>query len=303
MAENATVNNAETRVAPQNGNDTSTPEEENVRVDRVPWSELAQEFAETWGRADPKDPQPEHVEVIGINVRHTPCVFLQSKPADATVEALGWPIIADGDVRRALKERWSVYWPLTNATGRDRKLYQANLFRDLLNALWHKDANTIVVFDDFGYIQELFTSDGEALAPIVQMYLREGRSSGITDLLVKQRPQGSRREMHSETQWTVAFKPKDEDDMERWAQLFGNKKAFTPIIKSMDDEKHEFLIKHFKSGATFISWVDTPLRPIQRPKQDAKVRPLPNRYTRLGIDKGLQCVTLRVRPHPRKAVK
>lgn len=267
----------------------NTDIEETPTVQRIPWSELAQEFAETWGRADPADPQPEHVEVIGINgsgktlwvckavqermiVRRTPVVFLQSKPADDTVMRLGWPVISDGNVRRVRRERWCIYWPQTNATGRARKLYQADKFRDLLNSLWRPQSNIIVVYDDFGYIQELTTSDGEPLAPIVQMYLREGRSSGITNVLVKQRPQGARREMHSETQYTVAFAPKDEDDQERFAQLFGNRKQYQGVFNEMDAEKHEFLIKHFKTGATFISWVDTPLRPLKRPERNATQR-------------------------------
>lgn len=268
---------------------TTNSDQEPLEIQRVAWSELAQEFAETWGRADPSDPQPEHVEVIGINgsgktlwtckavqermiVRHTPVVFLQSKPADDTVMRLGWPVITDGRVQRVQRERWSIYWPQTNATGRARKVYQADKFRDLLNSLWHPNSNIIVVYDDFGYIQELVTSDGEPLAPIVQMFLREGRSSGITNMLVKQRPQGARREMHSETNWTVAFAPKDEDDQERFAQLFGNRKQFQEVFRTMDAEKHEFLIKHFKTGAAFISWVDTPLRPVKRPDRDAKSR-------------------------------
>lgn len=257
--------------------DQGTPQ-----IERVPWSELAQEFAETWGRADKGDPQPEHVEVLGINgsgktlwvckavqermiVRHTPVVFLQSKPADDTIMRLGWPVIADGNVRRVRKERWSIYWPQTNLTGRARKFYQADKFRDLLDNLWRPNSNIIIVYDDFGYIQELTTSDGEPLAPIVQMYLREGRSSGITNVLVKQRPQGSRREMHSETQWTVGFAPKDEDDGERFAEIFGNRKVYQPVFDSMDSDKHEFLIKHFRTGAQYISWVDTPLKPVKRP--------------------------------------
>lgn len=263
--------------------------DETPRIERIPWSELAQEFSEVWGRADPQDPQPEHVEVLGINgsgktlwtckavqermiTRRTPCVFLQSKPADSTVMRLGWPVIANGDVRKVRKERWSIYWPQTNATGRARKVYQADKFRDLLNSLWQPNSNTIVVYDDFGYIESLNTSDGEPLAPIVQMYLREGRSSGITNVLVKQRPQGSRREMHSETQWTIAFAPKDEDDKERFAQLFGGRKQWKPIFDQMDSDRHEFLIKHFRTGAAFISWVDTPLRPIKRPDREATQR-------------------------------
>lgn len=263
--------------------------EEVPQVPRVPWSELAQEFAETWGRADPANPQPEHVEVLGINgsgktlwvckavqermiVRHTPVIFLQSKPADETVMRLGWPVITDGNIQKVRRERWCIYWPQTSATGRARKVYQADMFRRLLDTLWRANSNVVVVFDDVGYIQSLVTSDGEPLNPIIEMYLREGRSSGITCVLVKQRPQGAKREMHSETYWTVAFAPKDEDDKERFAQLFGNRKAWMPVFDSMDSEKHEFLIKHYKTGAAFISWIDTPLRPIKRPDRDAKSR-------------------------------
>lgn len=263
--------------------------EESVRVDRVPWSELAQEFAETWGRANPDDPQPEDVEVLGqkgsgktlwmckavqerMVVRHTPCVILQSKPADATVMKLGWPVIADGDIRKVKRERWSIYWPQTTATGRNRKLYQADQFLRLLDALWTRDANTIVVFDDVGYIQGLVASNGEPINPIIEMYLREGRSSGITNVLLKQRPQGAKREMHSETIWTIGFAPKDEDDRERWAQLMGNKKLWMPIFESMDNSKHEFVIRNSNTGLAVISWIDTPLRPLKRPPRNVKSR-------------------------------
>jgi hypothetical protein len=259
-------------------------------IERIPWSQLAQEFAEVWGRADEGDPQPEHVEVLGINgsgktlwtakavqermlVRHTPCIFLQSKPADATIQRLGWPIISDGNVKKALQERWSVFWPQTNAMGQARKVYQADHFRNLLNTIWRPGSNCIIVYDDFGYIESLTTSDGEPLAPIVQMFLREGRSAGITNVLVKQRPQGSRREMHSETQWTVAFAPKDEDDQERFAQILGNRKMWQPILAGMDADKREFVIKHFRTQSAVISWIDTPLRPLERPKRNVKSRP------------------------------
>lgn len=264
--------------------------DESVVIEEVPWSALAQEFAETWGRADPQDPQPEHVEDIGMTgsgktlvmckivqergiIRRTPCVIITTKPADGTVMKLGWPVIQDGNVSKVKKARWCIFWPSTNATGRARKLYQADKIRDLLNSLWHANSNIIIVFDDFGYVQELVTSDGEPLAPIVQMFLREGRSAGITCVLIKQRPQGSRREMHSETQWTIAFPPKDKNDQERFAELFGDKKTFMAIFDRMDPEKHQFLIKHTRSGAVFISWIDTPLKPLTMPKRDAKQRP------------------------------
>lgn len=264
-------------------------EPEYEEIERIPWSELAQDFAETWGRADPSDPQPESVEVLGMNgsgktlwvckvvqermiARKTPVTFLQSKPDDQTIRRLGWPLITDGNVRKTMKERWAIYWPQTNATGTARKVYQADKFRDMLNALWRPQSNCIVVFDDIGYMQGLYTSDGESLNGIIEMYLREGRSSGITSVLVKQRPQGARREMHSETYWSVAFKPKDEDDMERFAQVFGDRKRYMEVFKGMDLDKHEFLIKHTRTGIEYISWIDTDLRPLKRPDRDAKSR-------------------------------
>jgi hypothetical protein len=282
------LNMAENDQPPDQELDPNQPEEV-IRLDRVPWSGLAQEFAETWGRADPEDPQPESAEVIGMNgsgktlwmckavqermlIRYTPTYIFQSKPDDATVIKLGWPIISNGDVNKAKKERWSVFWPQTNATGRARKAFQADKFRDMLNALWRKNANCIVVLDDVGYIQSLVCSDGEPLNPIIEMFLREGRSCGITMVLLKQRPQGAKREMHSETYWTIAFRPKDEDDIERFAQLFGNKKAWMPVIRSLDLDKHEFVIKSTRTGLAVISWVDSPLRPLKRPERNVKAR-------------------------------
>jgi hypothetical protein len=79
--------------------------------------------------------------------------------------------------------------------------------------------------------------------------------------------------MHSETPWTVGFAPKDEDDAERFAQIFGNRKEYKEVFKQMDPDKHEFLIKHYRTNSVYISWIDTPLRPIQRPKRDVKPRP------------------------------
>jgi hypothetical protein len=252
--------------------------DEYQTIERIPWSELAPEFAQIWGRADPADPQPESMEVLGMNgsgktlfvckavqermiVRKTPCVFIQTKPDDKTILRLGWPVV--DDPRRVRRERWCVYWPRTNKTGRERKAYQAAKIQQLLDYLWHKDSNIIVVFDDFGYTQSL----NEDIRQTTEMYLREGRSSGITSVMIKQRPQRATREMHSETYWTVAFVPKDRQDMERFAELYGKKQEWMPVFDQMDPDRHEFLIKHARSRAVYISWIDTPLVPIKRPER------------------------------------
>lgn len=257
--------------AEESGNEYQT-------IERIPWSELAPEFAQIWGRANPVDPQPESMEVLGMNgsgktlfvckavqermiVRKTPCVFIQTKPDDKTILRLGWPVV--DDPRRVRRERWCVYWPRTNKTGRERKAYQAAKIQQLLDYLWHKDSNIIVVFDDFGYTQSL----NEDIRQTTEMYLREGRSSGITSVMIKQRPQRATREMHSETYWTVAFVPKDRQDMERFAELYGQKREWMPVFDQMDPDRHEFLIKHARSRAVYISWIDTPLVPIKRPER------------------------------------
>lgn len=271
----------------QDGNQGEYADEtgdEYQTIERIPWSELAPEFAQIWGRADPGDPQPESMEVLGMNgsgktlfvckavqermiVRKTPCVFIQTKPDDKTILRLGWPIV--DDPRRVRRERWCVYWPRTNKTGRERKAYQALKIQQLLDYLWHKDSNIIVVFDDFGYTQSL----NEDIRQTTEMYLREGRSSGITSVMIKQRPQRATREMHSETYWTVAFVPKDRQDMERFAELYGKKQEWMPVFDQMDPDRHEFLIKHARSRAVYISWIDTPLVPIKRPERNDSPRP------------------------------
>lgn len=256
---------------------------EEFVIEKIPWSELAPDFAKIWGRADPSNPQPEHMEIIGMNgsgktlimckmvqermiVRKTPVVIICTKPADETVLKLGWPVV--DDPKKVRKERWCIYWPITNKTGQARREYQASKIRDLLNALWVPNSNIVVVYDDLGYIQSLHADDpSESLNMLIEMYLREGRSSGITNVLIKQRPQGARREMHSETYWTVAFVPKDQSDKERFAELFGKRQEWMPVFDAMDPDKHEFLIMHVRSRAVYISWVDEPLRAIQRPER------------------------------------
>jgi nucleoside-triphosphatase THEP1 len=252
------------------------PGQERIEIEYVPWSELGPEFAMIWGRADPANPQPESMEVIGMNgsgktlfvskavqermiVRKTPCVIVATKPADDTILRLGWPIV--DTPQKARKEQWCIYWPRTRKTGSARREFQRQRIQDLLDYLWVPGSNTIVVFDDLGYIQSLSAE----IRDTIEMYLREGRSSGITNVLIKQRPQGAKREMHSETYWTVAFVPKDRADMERFAELFGEKKEWMAVFDSMDPDNHEFLIKHARSRAVYISWIDEPLRPIKRP--------------------------------------
>lgn len=242
---------------------------------RVPWSKLGPEFAVVWGRADPQDPQPEHMEWLGPNgsgkthalavvlqdrerVRNTPAVLIATKPADGTLLKLGWPITSDwADVR---KMRQCIFWPRTKMLGDQRKAYHDKKITDLLERLWVPDSNTIVAFDDIGYTEQL----SGRLKGIIEMYWREARSQGITAVGMKQRPQGANRHMSSETWWTAAFVPKDQADKERFAEMFGRKQDWMPVFDSMDPDKHEFLLRHTRTRAAYITWMDVPLRPVEK---------------------------------------
>ena len=113
--------------------------------------------------------------------------------------------------------------------------------------------------DEMGYVQGL---DSE-LGALVEEYYRECRALGIWLTSTKQRPQGAVRAMHSESSWTAAFQPKDQDDGERVAEVFGSRRQWMPVLDQLDRAKREFLIKDGITGDVFISWIDTPFKPVK----------------------------------------
>lgn len=256
---------------------SSTPRRSNPRlivpekrIERIPWSQLGPPFIAEWGRPRGKN-EPEHLEVLGptgsgkgvflrdillerARRRSTHMIFICTKNADKTTASMGWPI--EDTVRGTQQHEQVVFWPRTSKKGTERKVYQARKIQGLLDEIWEPDANTVIIFDEFLYVESL----NRNLKDTCGMYLREGRSHGICCVMGKQRPQGVQRDMHSETDWKFAFKMNDDDDNERLAQLFGNKRAMLPVVNSLDREKFEFLAQHKMTGDTYISWVDKPVR-------------------------------------------
>lgn len=243
--------------------------------EKVPWSELGPDFIATWGRADEANPQPEHWEIIGpsgsgkthlmltalqdrYRQRKTGAILVVTKADDAIFRQLGWPVVSKTD---EIRDSNVVFWPRTRKTGLERRAFHDQRISQLLNHLWNppngKRPNTIIAFDEVGYIEGL---SGEMRA-LIQQYWREARSLGITVVAMKQRPQGALRDMHSETYWTAAFAPKDRSDAERFAELFGHRRDWLPVFDSLDPDKHEFILRHSRSREAYISWVDVPLTP------------------------------------------
>lgn len=254
----------------------TTPEP--AQIPRIPWSQLGPEFGMIWGRADPSDPQPEHMEILGMNgsgktyflmkvlqermlLRNSRIILLVTKQEDQVFLKLGWPIVREfKDIR---KHRQCIYWPQTKALGDKREEFIEARVYELLIKCWVKDANLTLAFDEIMFAEGL----SPRVKKMIGMYWREARSMKITIVAMKQRPQGVQRDMHSETYWTIAFVPKDQNDAERFAELFGSKKVWLPVFESMDADRHEFLIRHTRTATAYISFIDDPLTPIEPPSE------------------------------------
>lgn len=255
----------------------SSPEPD---IERVPWSLLGPEFIGAWGQPRGKL-MPEHLEILGptgsgksyalVDIlrerarrRGSAIIFVATKAADSTVEDLGWPIVDTW--REVTQHDQVVYWPQTDRLGLERMEYLDERIQDLFNHLWRKGANTVVVVDEFVFVQDL----SPELKALLNMFLREGRSHGLTVVGGKQRVQGVQRDFHSETDWKLAFKMNDAEDNERLAQLFGSKRVYVPVIESLDRERHEFLIQHKLTNTQYITWVDEPLSARHRERQGGR---------------------------------
>ena len=75
-----------------------------------------------------------------------------------------------------------------------------------------------------------------------------------------QRPAGVSRLAHSEAGWTVCFPPKDQDDRKRVAEVLGDRAKFQIVLNDLDRTKHEFLMRHDRTGESYISHLPKPAR-------------------------------------------
>lgn len=241
--------------------------------DRVPWDELEPDFMAAWGFPNGEF-MPEHLEIDGptgsgkshfvkhivqrrAELRGSHVVIIATKPADRTLSSLGWLTTRTWPPRTGWRDKRKtaqvIFWP-PGGLSKEAKQRQRDAIEDLLVKLWKKDSNIVVVFDEISYIQNEL-----GLRTMIETYLREGRTLGITVVASTQRGQGVTRYMHSESTWTVAFAPKDDDDAERMAQILGNKLYFMRVLRDLNADKHEFVIVHNRTKQAYISSI--PKRP------------------------------------------
>jgi hypothetical protein len=250
-----------------------TPSLEDLGVERADWGELGPEFYRVWGRPGGRH-DPEHLTVYGksgsgktyfvreviatrARLRGTHVVYVATKRADAEIMKLhnvhGWPIIDTWPP--GYGENQVLYWARAKGLSAEFRIPQRAKVKLLMDKLWTANSNTMVVWDELSYIQ------GELkLGPELTVYYREGRSNGITNVALMQRPSGVTRSAHSEAHWTVAFPPKDADDRKRVAEVLGDRARFQAALDLLDRQRHEFLIRHDRSGEVYVSHLLPPRR-------------------------------------------
>lgn len=240
---------------------------------RAPWSVIGPDFVRAWGYPGGKF-HPEHVEILGPSgsgktyfeakilqqraaARGSNIIFIATKPADETIMRLGWPIVGDWRALIRSREKQVVFWPRSDKVGTEHEAFMERRIRELLDRLWKAKAKVVLVFDEVATAEDL----SRDLRIRIKRFWREARSVGITLVAMKQRPQGVQRDMHSETTWVAAFRPKDEDDALRVAEVMGGKRLWVPRLMSLDRDRHEFVLLNVRTGRAIVTWVDVPLKP------------------------------------------
>lgn len=282
MPETLETNTTPNSIRPTSPEGVSQPlPDDGETLPRVPWSVVGPEFISSWGYPGGKF-WPEHIEILGpsgsgktrfnatilserILARGSRVVYVATKRADDTIMSMGWPVGQTfADVQ---KHPQLIFWPQTAKLGEERDAYLHAHIAELLTKLWQPKANTVLAFDEVATVEDLGRGpDGKGtdIRRLIRMYWREARSMGITIDAMKQRPQGTARDMHSETTWAAAFQPKDEDDAKRYAEVLGGRRKWLNVLMQLDRDRFEFVLSNSRTRMAVITWVDTPLRPLPR---------------------------------------
>lgn len=272
------------------GTTTRISESGFVWPQEIPWSELGPDFIEVYGHDENGKLQDEHMEATGqsgsgksysiatiLQQRaarwNTAELAIVTKQTDDSIPLLGWPVVTSYTELQEQKYRQAVFWPQTTAKGEDREKYHEQVIYELLSGLWPepgKRANIVIYLDEVRYLESL----SGRLKKLIRMYWREGRSHGISLIAGAQRPVEMVRDQHSESRWKLVFPPADEGDMQRFAEMLGRWKDWQPVLESLDQTAHQFVLRNSFTKDAYITWIDSDLRPLpsQTPEGQRKAR-------------------------------
>lgn len=231
-------------------------------IERVDWRDLGPEFIAAWGRPGGRF-DPEHLTVYGPSgsgksafaawalrarnrMRGSHVVYVATKPADRTISSIGWPTTSQWPP--SYGQTAVIYWAKAKGISAEHRGAQRTKVKALMDHLWRPHSNVVVYWDELPYVERELR-----LGPELATFYREGRALGITNGGNLQRPAGVSRLVHSEAGWAVAFKPRDMDDRKRVAEVFGDRVRFMAVFGQLDNQSHEFVIRHGRTGQSYIS--------------------------------------------------
>lgn len=227
-----------------------------IQIERWPWEKVCTYFAETHKLG-------EHVSIEGPtgsgkstltralmvergmrrakDGRPTRIVGLVTKRRDSTMSALltiGWKRITKlEDWPPAYGEEHTLAWPPPGDL-RNRGVRQAPFFEGILSEV-EESGNQIVWINEAATFS-LARPEGFGFRSYLNVYWKDERSNHVSLVAETQRPCDVPRPMWSEPWWLFLFRPEDEDDLKRVAELSGNKRMVLEVLPQLDT--HEFLM-------------------------------------------------------------
>jgi len=207
----------------------------------VPWTALRPRFAKAWKPG-------QHIAVFGPNgygkttaaielgeLPNVPTILVVTKRRDGLISALpkrGWTLTRTLEqTKHAVDNRQAgeryfgrgasstppriVFWPTATGGLKQRRAKLRTILERLLD--WVYEHGNVVVIVDEGIFLIRNLRQGEN----VEMLLHEVRSSGVSLVLLGQRPAWFPHSVYSASTWLLMFATNDPDDLKRLSEIGG----------------------------------------------------------------------------------